>query len=253
MRLRVPLFSLLFFLVGITANAAATRDIRKVVPLDPAGRVTVESHNGSVTVATWDQPNVGIDARIEPAEYGGHPEDVQKVNVAIEGQGTEVRIESDYSAVPTHLGWFGFSQNLPPVHYTIHMPATGRLEVEVHNAGVNVNGVRDVTVTTHNGAVNLANLAGSAKVETHNGSIRLAYVQYTAPARIATHNGSCTVTVPPASRMTLRADTHTNRPITSNLPVAVSSRGSEYVATLNGGGPELRFTAHNGSLELSGR
>jgi hypothetical protein len=134
------------------------------------------------------------------------------------------------------------------------MPATARLEIEVHNADVKADGFRSgVEVRTHNGAVDLTNLAGAANVETHNGTIRLAYAQFTAPGRIQTHNGSCSVSLPPSSRVTLLGDAHSGNPITSELPVTIRSTGSDYTATLNGGGPELRFTAHNGSLRLSGR
>ncbi len=157
-------------LLGVAAHAADFKDVHKVVPLDANGRVTVDAHNGAITITPWDQPNVSIDARIEPVEHFEHSEDVQKTEVRVTGGGKEVDIESDYSAVPSHIVLFGVQQTNPPIYYTIHVPATAQLRVRAHNAKVKVTGVKgDVDVATHNGEVDVADIDGGARIETHNG------------------------------------------------------------------------------------
>jgi hypothetical protein len=248
------LITLLVVAPTAISYAASAKEFHKVVPLDANGRVSIDSHNGSVNVMTWNQPNVGVDARIEPGDFGGDAEDVAKTNVRITGGVSAVGIVSDYSAVGTHLHWFGVTRTLPLVHYTIHVPASALLKVEVHNAKVKVSGVHnDVSLQTHNGAIDVTDLDGAAKVETHNGSVRVVFANMTRPSRIETHNGSVDVNVPATTRMTVSVDGHRSDPFTSDLPMNVKVAGSAYSATINGGGPELRFVTHNGSLHLRKR
>jgi hypothetical protein len=246
--------SLTLFATGL-AHGAQSRDFHAVTPIDAGGRLLIDSHNGSVSVSTWNQPSVAIDARIEQADFGGDPEDVEKTKVVVNGGGSEVRVESDYSAVPSHSFWFDFgsTHSLPLVHYTIRMPATARLRVSVHNATVRADGLKnDVEIETHNGGIDVTNLGGGARVETHNGNIRLDFSRYSAPSRVQTHNGSITVNLPADTRLSLTADGHSLKP-TTQLPMSIQSTGSDFHAELNGGGPELRVTTHHGSLLLNRR
>jgi hypothetical protein len=250
----VALITLLAVAPAAISYAAPAREFHKVVPLDANGRISVDSHNGSVNVTAWNQPNVGVDASIEPGDFGAEAEDVAKTNIRVTGGGSSVDIASDYSAVGTHISWFGVSRTLPLVHYTIHVPASAMLKVEVHNASIKVSGVHnDVSLHTHNGAIDVTDLDGAARVETHNGSVRVVFANMTRPSRIETHNGSVDVNVPATTRMTVSVDGHRSDPFSSDLPMNVKASGSSYSAAINGGGPELRFVTHNGSLHLRKR
>lgn len=247
---RIALVSLL---LAIAPMAVAARRIHKVVPLDANGHLSVSTHNGSVTVTTWNQPSVDIDARIEPGQTD-YPEDVERTDVRINGSGGSVRIESDYTDVPSHAGWLGVNRSLPPIHYTISMPATAKLDVSGHNAAVRVSGLRnDVDIESHNGRVELADLDGAAEIETHNGNISIAFSRFARASRIETHNGSVEVRVPGDSRFHLEAHGH-HLGFDSEFGVVTRRMNrSHYVGDVNGGGPELRFEAHNGMLRLRKR
>jgi hypothetical protein len=239
--------------LATAAHAAEFKDVHKVVPIDANGRVTLDAHNGSVTVSPSNQPNVSIDARIEPVEHFDHPEDVQKTEVRVTGGGKNVGIESDYSAITSHITLFGIQQSNPPIHYTIHMPATAQLHLTVHNATVKVTGIKgDLEVRTHNGSVDVVDTDG-ASIETHNGSVRLVFANVERPSGIETHNGSADVVVPATARMTVKVDGHRSGVLSSDLPMTVKASGSISTAMVNGGGPELKFTTHNGSMRLSRR
>ncbi len=245
-------FALVIFLAAVV-HAAESKEVHKIVPLDANGRVTVDAHNGAITVTPWNQPSVSIDARIEPAEHFDHPEDVQKTEVRVTGSGKDVAIESDYSAVPSHVSLFGIQQSNPPIYYTIHVPATAQLRVRAHNATVKVTGVKgDVDVATHNGEVEVVDIDGGARIETHNGSVRVVYANVGRPSSIETHNGSASVVVPAASKMTVKVDSH-HSSFTCDLPMTIRATGTMSTALVNGGGTELSFNTHNGSMHISRR
>lgn len=256
MRSRTAALCAVAILAAAAAEARAVKTFRKVLPVEVNGRVLVDGHNGSVTVVAWNQPNVSIDARIEESSHSGEAEDVEKTDIKVTGSRSFVRIESDYTNVPSHSWLFGMgsTRSLPPVHYVIRIPATAHLEVSVHNATVKAEGMsRSVDIETHNGSIALTSFTGTAELETHNGSVSLAYARYSSPARIETHNGSVDILVPPDARMSITADAHNRYPVSSELPLAIRSGGSNYTAALNGGGPELRFETHNGALRLAKR
>jgi hypothetical protein len=253
--MRATAAALLTLVLLSPAAMAKTKDFHTVVPLAANGRVAVHSHNGSVNVISWNQPNVGIDARIEPAVgWNEYPGDVEKTNVRVTGSGSDVRIESDYDAVQSHVSLLGINRVLPQVHYTIHVPATAQLHVEVHNASIKVSGLRsDLSLQTHNGSIDVADLDGSARVETHNGSVRVVFINFARPSRVETHNGSVDVVVPAAARMTVKVRAHVRNPFSTDLPMTVKASGSTTTAAINGGGPEFDFVTHNGSLHLGKR
>ncbi len=230
--------------------AAAERRVHKTVALAPAGSVSIDTHNGTVTVTTWNQPAVDVSARIVPGDFGSD-EDVNKTEVQVTGSGEHVRIESDYSRVSTHFVFFGITRDLPLIHYTISVPAGARLDVDTHNATVKVAGLRnDVKVTTHNGDIILADFDGGASIDTHNGDVRIAYSRFAKPSRIETHNGGIDLRIPSQSRFHLDASGH-RLGADSDFPVVVRSMDrSRYVGDANGGGPELRISTHSGSLKI---
>jgi hypothetical protein len=236
-----------------TIAYGADKRIHKVVPLDANGRVSINTHNGSVTIVTWNQPNVDIDAVVEPAD-SEYPEDVQRTNVRVTGSGGSVRIESDYTDVPAHGTWFGINRNLPPIRYTISMPAAATLDISGHNASVRVSGLRgDLDVESHNGRVEVGDHDGSADIETHNGSVTVGFRRFAKSSRIETHNGSVEVRVPKDSRFHVEAHGH-HLGFDSEFGVVTTRMNrSQYTGDVNGGGPELRFEAHNGTIRLRKR
>jgi DUF4097 and DUF4098 domain-containing protein YvlB len=242
------MFSLLL-LVAMSA-AAAEKRVHKTVPIAANGSVSIDTHNGTVTVTTWNQPSVDVSARIEPGENAGDDE-VRLTEIRVTGSGENVRIESDYSEVPTRFVFLGVSRDLPLVHYTISMPASARLTVEAHNSAVRVSGLRnDVRINTHNGNVDLAGIDGGASIETHNGNVHVAFSRLVSVSSIETHNGGIDLSLPAQSRFRINASGH-HLGLNSDFPATVRSMDrSRYIGEVNGGGPELRITTHNGSLKL---
>jgi hypothetical protein len=246
---KITLVTLLLAIAPMTM--AAERRIHRAMPIDANGRVYIGTHNGSISVTTWNQPNIDIDAQIVPSE-SSNDEDVQRTDVKITGSSSSVQIESDYTNVPSHSNWFGTNRSLPPIHYRISMPATATLDIEGHNASVRVAGLRsDVSVRSHNGRVDLSDLGGAAEIETHNGDVNVGFTRFAKSSRIETHNGSAEIRVPQDARFHVEAHGH-HLGLDSELGVVTTRMNpSHYVGDVNGGGgPELRFESHNGMLRL---
>jgi hypothetical protein len=244
----------LLLLAPIGMQASPSREVHKVVELDPNGRLSIDTHNGSVTLTTWDRPSVQIDARIE-AGSDWSSGDVDRTQVRIGGSHSEVTIESDYSALEGWSAnwWFGLFHgvSLPSIYYTVKMPATARLRVKDHNGDVKVTGLRSaVEISAHNGDVSLLDFDGAANIETHNGGARIAFARFASPCRLSTHNGSFRVALPQGARFNLDVDSHHGNLHSDFALAGLRGDGSRMVTTVNGGGPELRFVAHNGSLSL---
>jgi hypothetical protein len=238
-------------------RASPIRHIHRVVPLDANGRLTIDTHNGTVTVTTWAQPNVQIDARIEADPQSDTPDDVEKTNVKITGSGPAVRIESDYSALSSRSTWHGVTvsfdshSNPPLIHYTITMPATAALNIDEHNSKIMVTGLRsDLTIDAHNGPIEVRDLDGAARIEAHNAPISVSFARFSRASSFETHNGNVEVRMPSAARFDLSAEGHRSRPVTSDFVLSGSRDESEVSAHVNGGGPQLHFSSHNGMLHL---
>jgi len=237
-------------LLFATTVAATEKRVHKSLALSPTGSLSIDTHNGSISVTTWNQATVDVQARIEPGDFASD-DDVNRTDVRVTGSEGSVRVESDYSDVPTHFVLFGMTRNLPLVHYTISMPASARLDIDTHNSRVRVSGLRnDVRINSHNGDIEIDDLDGAATIETHNGDVRIGYSRFAKSSRVETHNGGIDIGIPAQSRFHVNATGH-HLGMNSEFPMIVSSmRSSRYVGDVNGGGPELRISTHNGSLKL---
>ena len=245
----VALFAIL--LLGATTAFAADRHIHRTIDISPNGRLSLSTHNGSVTVTTWNQPRVDVDAVIEPADLM-YADDVNKVDVQITGSDGNVRVDTNYDAVPEHMRWFlGTNREMPPVRYTISVPANVAVEIDDHNADVRVAGVQgDVRITAHNGRIDLSEIGGGASVSAHNADVHVAFNRFDRASDIETHNGEIDVRLPGSTRFNVNASGH-HLDINSDFPVVARQLSSEsYMGGVNGGGPELRLTTHNGSVRL---
>ncbi len=240
---------LAFVLLVAAAASAADRSVHVTKALDPNGRLSIDTHNGSVTVTTWNRPEVDVQARIESG-FSISDSDVQATQIRVTGSGSSVDVSTDYSGV-TGWGLGFFNRELPPVRYTISMPATAQLKISAHNADTQVRGLRnDVEVDTHNGGVDLADIDGAARVSSHNGDVHVAFARFAKTSRIETHNGSIEVRVPSNAAFRIDADGHH---LSFDSDFAATSHGYDsdrFSGDVNGGGPALRISTHNGSVRL---
>lgn len=243
-----------------SVQAADTKEVHRTLALDRDGRVSVNTYKGSITVTTWERPEVRVDARIEPdGDCRESREKVQWTEVRISGGGGSVEITSDYDAVKHHargfLGLFDIETgSLPFVRYTIQMPATARLEIKDYKSGINVSDLKsDLKLHTYKGSVKVANLDGAARVDTYKGDVRVAFARFSRASRFDTHKGEIDVSLPKDSRFELDADSGRRGDVESDFAMTMHagrSRAPRASGAVNGGGPELRLTTYKGTLRV---
>jgi len=236
-----------------TLSAAQTKNVDRTVPLSPTGSVTLETHNGSIDVRTWDRPEVEIHALIEVAGIlAADRRRFDDTTVVVASTSDSVRITSQYPTFSSWSSWFGSN---PTIRYTITAPKTARWTIYDHNAQAEVHDLRAaLTVETHNGSVHATGLGGPLRVNAHNGSVTADFDSFMG-ADVTTHNGSVDFVLPSTTAFNLHADTHRAR-IHSDFPITVHSFGrrQENVdAAVGNGGPSLRFQSHLGQLILSSK
>ena len=250
-----------FLAAGAAAQASDVKEVHQTVPLDRDGRVTVSTYKGTVTVTTWDKPEVRVDARIEPdGDCQESRERVQWTDVRISGSGGSVEIKSDYDEVGHHehhgfLGLFDYeSGSLPFVRYAIQMPATALLRIEDYKSEINVSDLKaDLKLHTYKGTARIANLDGAARVDTYKGVVRVEFARFSRASRFETHKGEIDVRLPKDSRFEVDADSGRHGDIESDFAMmthASRSSGERAQGAVNGGGPALHMTTYKGTLRI---
>src|SRR5271169_3672447 len=96
--------------------AADVKEFHKTLPLDPAGRFSLDTYKGSIRITAWDQPQAEIHARMVADPYGWFNAPVEDVDIRVDNSAADVRVKTEYRHHPFMDG------NLPNVEYTIRVP-----------------------------------------------------------------------------------------------------------------------------------
>ncbi|HLX13087.1 MAG TPA: DUF4097 family beta strand repeat-containing protein [Bacteroidota bacterium] len=258
---RILLFGIISLLFASFALSQASREIKKTVDLNKDGELAIDTYKGSITIATWDKPQVEITARIEadPDMWGHRSDDaVKETDVRIEGSGTEVRIKTDYDEIKNHSSFFGLfgddSGNLPSVHYTITMPATARLDIKDYKSKSRIADVKgSIEFNTYKGEVDFTNIAGAIDLETYKGDVTIEYAKFSGENRFKTEKGHLRVHMPSDASFDLDADLGRRADFSSEFETGFQRRHREssmYHTTINGGGPSLHVETEKGDIRL---
>lgn len=238
----------------VAVFGADTKNVDRTLPLSASGSVTLQSHNGSIHVRTWDRAEIEIHARIEAG--GTSTEDQRRFDqttVEIDSTSDSVRIHSKYPEWNTWLGFWGNMGNSPQIHYTITAPATARWNIRDHNSAVEMRDINaPLSLEKHNGSARLMNLSGPLEVSAHNGDFHADFSAFKG-ASFDMHNGSAELVLPSSSRFDLRSSSHNGR-VDSDFAVLTRTMGRRHSqnieGSVNGGGPSLRLSSHNAYFRL---
>jgi len=232
-------------------EAADSKTVDKTLALPPTGSVTIEGHNGSIRVKTWDRAEIEIHARIEMNSGFGFQEAnrrrFEETRVDIDGLGGSVRIKSNYPE------WDFLPGNNPEIHYTINAPRTARWTIRDHNSTIEVYDLRAaLKISTHNSRVMVSGFAGALELDTHNGNAKVQFASLTASTRVAMHNGYVELLIPANSKFNLQTRSHRAQ-VHSDFPIStrnILQRGGNAEGIVNGGGPVLSLSSHNGNFRI---
>ena len=238
--------------LAAAARADDSREVKKTLPLDADGTLSVEAYKGSITVKAASGPEASIEARIVPD--GDDPASLRRAretDVTIEGGGRSVSVKTDDSRTQ-HASWFGEGGSSPNVHYTIRMPATAHVRVEDYKSATRVEGLdSDLRLRTYKGTVEVAGQKGAVDLETYKGEVDIAFASLTKPVRLETGKGEIRLRIPRASGFEIETDTGRRGGFETDFELAsrTGKRGKIH-ATANGGGPAISFRTDKGSLKL---
>jgi DUF4097 and DUF4098 domain-containing protein YvlB len=237
---RLPLRSLLTLLifgVGLVSPTLAqdpARTVSGTVSLATDGEVTINNHEGSITVTTWGRDRVRYEAEIMPTD-----EDPNAEKVTIQSRVTNER----FRLVTTHEEGddesvvFGFDEDgfrwggidIPAVHYTVRMPRTAALRIDDHESTINVTGLAArLQIDTHESPITVEKQRGEVVIDSYES--RISVTDQEGDVTFNTHEGRMKL-----HRVVgrLEVDTH---------------EGDLTAEGLKGG---LRFEAHDGTADVS--
>ncbi len=228
---------------GLAAAEPPSKVVEKTLPLAPDGRLAVDTYKGRVTVATWDRAEVSVRAVVKPdGECDDAAELVERTRVRIEGGGREVRVVSDYDALPKAT--FRFRDgcgNRPFVEYELRLPRTAALKVADYKSRIAVEGLLgDLELESYKGVMRLKGLSGRLDLETYKGDARVELERVAGDLRLETYKGEIDLVVPKGTQVALTEK--------------VGRRGL-FEASLSGtrSGPDLRVETYKGTVRVRER
>lgn len=282
----VPLTALLLsgclvksFMDGFTAE----EKVAESFVTGPAPQVVVEMFNGRIDVTTQaaKQVKVEVTKRCSGSTEEAAKENLEKIEVKMTQEGDTVRITARLKERQT-LNNAGASA-------VVQVPAGASLELHSSNGPVSVNGVTGTQtihtsngpiqvkgsrgglgLTTSNGPITVEGGTGPVQLETSNGPINLTAEKAVVTAQTSngplhfagslaegehsfnTSNGPISLTLPPAARFHLDAQT-SNAKIASAFALGeTSSSGKSHLQGTVGANPtmSLKLTTSNGVIDI---
>ena len=221
------------------ASAKAREDFEKVVPFAAGGHFSIKNSNGSITIKTWNEGTV----RIEAEKSAKNKDYLKDIEIVVEGSGDSVRVETVHHRKRDGGG----------VSYTITLPIEANVDARTANGSVNIEGVHGhVGVKSVNGSLKLKDIAGDIDASTTNGGIRAHYTEVTdGRHRFKTTNGSVRIYLPADAGGELDAQT-VNGSIETDFPTTVTkvSRRSMKGSFGSGSGASWEIETVNGSVKI---
>jgi len=256
-----------FYTEGCIPTEKYERAVFLSAPLSPGGSFEAQTHNGYINITGADVTDCNLTttiiARADTEENAKKLAEEIKIKLEPFGNKLTVKIEK-----PT----FMMNQSVC-VNLDVTVPNHTDTELTTHNGAVRIANITgEVNDTTHNGRVTTEKVSGTAKLrthngkiiceevsgdiqfETHNGGIKAFYSKNAPPicnVSMITHNGSVTLTTPPSFSAKVDASTH-NGSINTDLPITVIGKVTKRKLTgaIGTGEGKLHLETHNGSTKI---
>jgi len=239
----IPLF-ILTLLIAFCSQPALAMDIdfdegsgkciaeikfHKNVDAGGIDKVSIETINGSISVAGYDGNEIIIDALLK---VRGEDQDIcddllQKIKIEVNKEGKTLQIEPEFEKKKK-----GYNRS---VSFTVKVPIRMEANAETINGAVNVSDISGGGFETINGGIGCFNINGDTEAETINGGIELYEISGNVEA--STINGSVSLE---CKKMT-----------PSDIELSTIN-GKISVELLHEPDAELDISAMNGSIKVDG-
>jgi len=240
--------------------ASADRLVSKTMPLASTGAVSIDTYKGSITIASWDRPEISVEARIVADDSCGSARDqkdwVDATRVEIGPHGAGVRIKSNYDDLKWGWGFLTACTSRPFVNYRIHLPRSAALKIHDYKSDTDLKDFAgSLTLDTYKGSAALVGLSGPVELTTYKGEVRAAFTRLSGDVRAETYKGDVTLTLPSAAAFELSADSGRKGEVVSDFEGTRPARASRHAgtrtsATINGGGARVRLSTEKGKLSV---
>ncbi len=205
----------------------------------------------------------GTQQNIMPVEYRltvphGAAVEIEDHESTIEVRALEGRLDAS-----THDGSVTVADQVGPTTLTSHdgpitvENQTGALTIDTHDGRVRLRSVEGRTeINAHDGRIEAEGLGGALAVRTHEGEGRFAFAELTGDVEVDTHDGDFAFTLPAGTGFDLRTDFNDDADLRGDFDLAsirvMDDEEDEinYAGAVNGGGPRLSLTAHDGVFEV---
>ena len=135
---------------------------------------------------------------------------------------------------------------------------TGALTIDAHDSDVRLRSVGSrVEIDAHDSDIEAEGLSGGLEVDTHEGDGRFVFAELTDDVEIDTHDGDFTLILPTKAGFDLRTDFGDEdadlRADFDLAPYRISDDDDDevnYAGSINGGGPRISLSAHDGDFEI---
>ncbi|CAN5397609.1 hypothetical protein BH20ACI1_BH20ACI1_05600 [soil metagenome] len=226
-----------------------TERFEQTYPLDLDGKVSVSNVNGSITIETWDNPQV----KLEAVKTADSRERLSEVEIRIDAKQNYFQLETDYgNSRRNGRNWNGKLQ----VEYKLTVPRNAVLdEIETVNGSIYISNAANTTkASTVNGQIKATNLRGTANLSTVNGTVEADFDQLQTGSRISldTVNGTANLIIPSDANATIKADT-VNGNINNEfgLPVRKGKYvGKDLYGRIGSGDVQIKLNSVNGGLSV---
>ena len=230
-----------------TIRLDETERFEQTYPLNLDGKVSVSNVNGSITIETWDSPQV----KLEAVKTADSREKLTELEIQINAKQNYFQVEADYSNLSRNgKGW----NNKLQVDFKLTVPKTAVLdEIETVNGSIYIsNAANSTKASAVNGQIRATNLRGTANLSTVNGTVEADFDQLQTGGRISldTVNGTVNLTMPSDVNATVKADT-VNGSINNEfgLPVRKGKYvGKDLYGKIGSGDVQIKLSSVNGGL-----
>jgi DUF4097 and DUF4098 domain-containing protein YvlB len=227
-----------------------TERFEQTYSFSPTGKIEVSNVNGSITIDTWDSPQI----KLEVVKTANSKEALADLTVNIEATLNNFSVDVDYGNWKNKGKWNRNSNLEASFHLTV--PRTAVLnEIQTVNGSVTIDNSNNYTkASTVNGTVQATRLQGNSELSTVNGTVLADYEKLFSGNLISlsTVNGRASLTIPSDANATLRAES-LNGKITNDFGLPV--RKGEYVGRdmygkVGTGEVKIKLESVNGELEV---
>lgn len=232
-------------------NASATDEWKKTYTLAPGGQLQLTNVNGGIDVTpSADASTVEVVAvrRVRASTEQAAKEQLKTLQITDRATPSEIAIE--VTRAPEGMP---FGHPSREVKFTVKVPKNTTVKVSTRNGSVHIAGLAgSVKVETTNGEITGENLAGPVDAGTTNGGINL-QVAAVAPdgIRLDTTNGEIALRVPSDTKATLSAKWAHGSFEASGLKPEGGTERRRYEGKLNGGGSRIEMSTVNGQIRIS--